>query len=385
MRLKGEKAHKEKNLIPWWKTDFGQREMAKIEVSIQNNCITQGPFTDSLEKELAKLLDVPYALLTTSGSSALLMALMACDIKPDDEVIVPAYTFIATAQAPTLLGAKVKLVDVEPSRPVIDVEQLKRSFTSKTKAIIAVHINGRAADIEAINIFAVQHDLNVIEDASQALCSYNSRGPLGTQSDIGVFSLGITKLITSGRGGFVVTKKRKIYEKLRKIRNFGISSKVSPDPDILGFNFAFNDIAAAIGLIQIEKIDEIINAHKDIYRFYCEELKEKEYLKILKVDVNKGELPLWVEVLCDQRDSLISLLETQGIQSKAFDPCLCDVSYCRTKGHFEHAQFFANHGLTLPCGANQSKDDLKRVVHVLQTMVPRGKTLFSKKMEEHVC
>jgi dTDP-4-amino-4,6-dideoxygalactose transaminase len=205
--------------IPWWKTSLGKEEAQRIEKAVLSRCITQGPLTEKLEKKIAELLDVPYVVLTINGSAALLMALAACDIKPQDEVVVPNFTFIATAQAPLFLGAKIKLVDVEQTRPVIDIKEIRKSITKKTKVIIPVHVNGRSADMNLINKIAAEHNLRVIEDSVQSLCSQNEFGYLGTQSDIGVFSLGITKFITAGMGGFLVTRNKKLFNKLRKIRN----------------------------------------------------------------------------------------------------------------------------------------------------------------------
>lgn len=361
-------AKMENYLIPWWKTDLGRNEINEIEQSILNRWITQGPVTEKLEKKLSELLGVPYVLLTTSGSAALLMALMACGVKPGDEVIVPALTFIATAQAPSLLGANVKLVDVEREKPVMNVRNLEKIITAKTKVIIPVHLNGRSVDMEYLNKLAAQHDLKIVEDAAQALCSKNPSGYLGAQSDIGVFSLGITKLITTGKGGVLIVRDKETFEKLKKIRNSGMSEKKSilPSYDILGFNFEFNDILASMGLSQFEKIEEKIRKLNDIYRFYREELKSLSYLKIIEVDLNTGELPLWVEALCPQRDKVIALLKRNNVQAKPSDPCVCDSLQFKNIEDFKNSKHYADNGLILPCGPDQPLEDRKYTVEVLR-------------------
>ena len=361
--------------IPWWRTDLGKHEIAAIENAVFNHCITQGPITEDLEKCLGEFLGVPYVLLTTSGSIALLMALMACDVKPGDEVIVPACTFMATFQAPLLLGAKVKLVDVEPSDSVMTAEGIKKAITSRTKVIIPVHLNGRCSDVGNIKKLAAHWGLKVVEDSAQALYSRNTVGYLGTQSDIGVFSTGITKLITTVRGGFVITKKRKIFENLKKIRNSGILRRgfFVLKGDIAGFNFKFNDILASVGISQFKNIEKKIIAHKKIYAFYKKELENLTYLRLLEVDVDNGEFPLWVEAISSRRDKIIALLKEKKIQAKPFDPCVCDFLRPGNVKNFKNARRYAGNGLILPCGPDQSLDDLRCTVRALKEIEKKAK------------
>jgi dTDP-4-amino-4,6-dideoxygalactose transaminase len=355
------------DVVPWWKVDLGQAEINKVIESVNNRCVTQGPVTEELEACLAKILNVPYTVLTTNGSSALLMALIAFGIGPGDEVIVPALTFMATAQAPLLLGAKVKLVDVCPDKPVVDVDKIEEAITEKTKAIIPVHLNGRAADINSINKIAVKYRVKVIEDSVQALGANNDFGCLGTQSDIGVFSLGITKLITSIRGGFLAVKDKALAEKLKKIRNHGLSSSFSDNSssDIMGFNFEFTDILASVGLVQVRKIKAKIESQKRMYSFYKQALKEFGYIRMIKVDMENGELPLWIEVVCDGRKKLINLLEERGVQAKPFYPALSKLPYLYERKPFCNAEFYASCGLILPSGDGQSPKNLERTVEAL--------------------
>ncbi|MCF7916164.1 MAG: DegT/DnrJ/EryC1/StrS family aminotransferase [Candidatus Omnitrophica bacterium] len=357
------------SLIPWWKIDLGQTEIKKIVDSINNRCVTQGSVTEELEVCLAELLNVPYVVLTTNGSSALLMALLAFGVNPGDEVIVPGLTFVATAQAPLLLGAKIKLVDVGLDKPVIDVGKLEKAITAKTKAIIPVHLNGRAADIKRINKIAAKYGIKVIEDAVQAFGVKVNGSYLGTQSDLGVFSLGITKLITSIRGGFLAVKDKTLAKKLKKIRNHGLSSSSNySSSDIMGFNFEFNDVLASVGLVQTQKIKEKIKFQKNIYAFYKQALKDLNYIKIIKVDIEKGELPLWMEVVCKKRDKLIDLLKTMHIQAKPFYPALSSLSYLKNKESLDNSKFYASCGLILPSGDGQSRKNLEKVVKALRSI-----------------
>jgi len=369
------------HLIPWWKINFEKDDSKAIKKSLEDRLITQGQLTERLEQRFAELLGVPFVLLSINGSAALLMALMACGIEPGDEVIVPNLTFIATAQAPLLLGAKIKLVGVESERPVLDVKKVEAAITSRTKAIIPVHSNGRAVDMTSINKIAAKYKIKVIEDAAQALFSKNSFGYLGTQSDVGVFSLGVTKLITTIQGGIIVTKNKELFKRLKKIRNHGMSADTAfySKSDMLGFNFKFNDLFASIGLTQIKKIKEKINTNLSIYNFYKAELEGLEYIKMMDVNVEAGEIPLWGEVLCVQREKLIRLLKKHNIQAKPFSPNLSDAPYLNSNKKFKNSQIFADNGLILPSGSGQSKEDLHKVVRVLKESRP----LMEKTIQGH--
>src|SRR3989338_9636586 len=174
-----------KDTMNWWNIEFGDEEADATSLAIRMKNISQGKLTLEFEQKLAEILEVPYVVCTTSGSMALLMAYMALGIKPGDEIIIPNRTFIATAHAAMLLGAKGVLVDARPDLPTMDVSQLEREVTARTRAIMPVHLNGRAVDMTAVNQVAKEYGLLVVEDAAQALFSRNADGFLGTQSDAG--------------------------------------------------------------------------------------------------------------------------------------------------------------------------------------------------------
>jgi dTDP-4-amino-4,6-dideoxygalactose transaminase len=178
---------------------------------------------------------------------ALTMSLLTLGIGPGDEVIVPNRTFMATAHAALILGAKVRLVDVLPDRPLLDVAQVEAAITPRTKAVLAVHLNGRAVDMPALKALAPRHNLKVVEDAAQAFLSKGSFGWLGAQSDFGCFSLGMTKLVSTGQGGFVVTRDESLYHRMRRVQCHGVVDTLIDTYEMLGSNFKFNDVLASIG------------------------------------------------------------------------------------------------------------------------------------------
>ena len=370
-------------LISWWRTNIGKREIAKIRQSILKRYISQGPITEQFENRLAKLLDVPYVVLTTNGSTALLMALIACGIKAKDEVVIPNRTFIATANAPLLLGARLKLVDVGFPRPLIDLKKLSQVITPRTKVIIPVHLDGRAADIKDINKLAAKYGIKVIEDATQALCSKNCFGYLGTQSDMGVFSLAMTKLVTTAQGGFIITKNKETFKKLQRIRDQGTSPDSSRGHITLGLNFKFNDILASLGLSQLERIKKKIISLKNVYSYYNKELSGLDFIKIIDVDVKNGELPLWVEALCSEREKLIRLLNRKKIEALPMSPSICEIPHLRIRRDFKYSKIYSRHGLILPCGPDQTSQDLRLVTRVIKSIKDKIKTNMEKVIKEH--
>ena len=361
---------KNQEMISWWRTDFGQQDIESVTAAIKGRHMSQGVVTEDFETRLAKALDVPYVVATTSGSMALLMALMALDIKAGDEVIVPNRTWIATAHAPILLGAKVILVDVLPDVPIMDVSQIQKKITPRTKAIMPVHLNGRAVNMDKVWSIAKDNGLYVIEDAAQGLFSEYSGQYLGkyqgTQSDAGCFSLSIAKLIPTGQGGFVVTQNKKTYQNLKRIRTHGVDDVVNCTFYQMGFNFRFTDLQASIGISQLNDAKNRISRFKTIYAKYEQELKQFPFLKLIPVDVASGEIPIYIEVLCEKRDELVSFLASHGIQTRPFYPDLNTAPHLGVSGKFPRSEVFGTRGLVLPCGPSQPLENIDYVIKTLQ-------------------
>ncbi|MBF0466746.1 MAG: DegT/DnrJ/EryC1/StrS family aminotransferase [Nitrospirae bacterium] len=353
-------------MIPWWRINFGDKEIAKISETIKNEHISQGPVTAEFERQVAALIDVPYVTATTSGSMAILMALIAAGIKPGDRVLVPNRTWIATAHAVMLLGAKVTFVDVEPGRPVMDVSAVSDKIQPDTKAVIPVHMNGRAVHMPELTQLAQSRGLTVIEDAAQGFCSKNSHGYLGSQSFAGCFSMAMGKILSTGQGGFVVTKDERTYNKLRMIRTHGVSDVINVNYTAMGFNFKFNDILASMGLIGTEAMSVRIERVKAIYQRYEAALVNIPFLKLIPVDVEAGELPIYIEALCPQRDKLIQFLAERGIQARPTHPNLNTAAYFNDSGNYPNSQLFSEQELVLPCGPDQSPENVERVIEALE-------------------
>ena len=360
--------------ISWWRTSFGDKEVDTLRESVLAEHISQGPVTAEFESRFAEFLDVPYAMATTSGSVALFLALMALGIGPGDEVIVPDRTWVSTAHAALLLGAKVVLVDVLSNVPVMDVDQIRSKITPRTRAIMPVHLNGRSVDMAEINSIAQENDFFVVEYAAQAFLSKNSMGFLGTQSDAGCFSLSVAKLISTGQGGLVVTSSQKVYEKLKSIGNNGVVDNFTDTWNEMGFNFKYTDLLASFGLAQLSRVPERLAHVNDVYSKYRAGLSDYEFsfLRLLPVSQESGEVPIYVEVMCDDRAGVMQYLDNRGIQTRPATPSLHTSDYMKAEGEFPNSTRFSEQSLILPCGPEQPLENIDTVLTALNEF---GKTL----------
>jgi dTDP-4-amino-4,6-dideoxygalactose transaminase len=294
------------------------------------------------------------------------MALMALGIKQEDEVIVPNRTWVATAHAPLFLGAKTVLSEVRGDIPQFDINKLKAKITNKTKVIIPVHLNGRSEDMNSIREIADEYNLFIVEDACQGFLSKNSNGFLGTQSDISCFSLGVTKLMATGQGGFLLTSDSKICDKLKKIRWHGVGTNIEPEYSFLGCNFKFNDILASIGLVQLARIQDKIDHLILVYNTYLEGIKNLPFIHMLPVNRSTGEIPLYVEAMCNDAEKLSNYLQSKNIDVRPFLPNLDTATYFNNTDTFPVSEKYAKNGVTLPCGPTQPLENVNKVLDALK-------------------
>ena len=352
--------------VPFWHLHIGEEEERAVADALKRKRFSMGPVTHELEEELARQLDVPHALCVSNGSAALLMSLAVQGIGPGDEVLVPTRTFIATAHAASLIGAKPVLVDCEPDRPAIDMADAARKVSSRTRAIMPVHLNGRSADMDAVLAFASKHNLVVIEDACQGLFSWHRLGYQGTIGHSGCFSFSMVKLVATGQGGAVVTRDKTTFDKLYRFRNHGVADVISHTYLAPGGNFKFTDIAASIGLHQVRRRTQKVTHVTAIYRRYCDGLADLSSVKILPVAVHNGEVPLWTEVTSPRRDALMQFLSDHGIQTRRFLPCCHTAPHFSDQGPFPHSERFAREGFNLPCGPDFPLDRVNQVIEKIR-------------------
>jgi dTDP-4-amino-4,6-dideoxygalactose transaminase len=353
--------------VQFWKTSFDNGEASAASSAILNQCISQGPLVAKFEREISEYLGIPYVIATTSGSMALLLSLYAIGIKAGDEIILPSRSWIATAHAPFLLGAKLVFVDVEQDRPLIDANAIEAQITPNTKAIIAVHLGGAAANMRKINEIAKKHNLYVIEDAAQALGSKNQYGYLGTQGDLGCFSLSVAKIISTGQGGIIVTNNEELYRIMVMMRTQGVGDVFNAQWHIPGLNFRFTDILASIGSIQLSLLDARKQKVTEIYKRYVQGLIDGlDFIQIIPIDYHSGEVPVYVEALCIDRIGLIDFLGKSGIEVRPYYPNMSSASYFANNNIYSNSQKFADNGMYLPCGPDQSFQSIDYVIEKIK-------------------
>lgn len=244
----------------------------------------QGKYVSLFEKKIAEYLEIKHAIAVSSGTAALHLSLIAAGVNKDDEVIVPAYTFPATANVVELIGAKPILVDVDIDSYNIQVDLIKKFISKKTKAIIPVHLFGNPANMQEIIQIAKEYNLFVIEDAAGALGSIYRGKKCGTIGHCGCFSFHPRKIISTGEGGMIVTNKDDFAEKILMLRNHGLY-KLNSKFDIFlpGFNYRMNEFEAILGIVQMEKIKKLIKERNRIAQLYLKELKDIENIKFQKI------------------------------------------------------------------------------------------------------
>lgn len=333
--------------------------------------ISQGTVTDEFERCLAKLLGVPHVVACTSGSTAILMTLVAAEVGPGDEVIVPDRTWIATAHAVMMAGAKVVLADDDGTDRSVFVAEVQKRINPRTKAVVAVHLGGRGADMVSLREISRKNNLLLIEDAAQAFMSKNHEGLLGTQSLAGCFSLSLAKLISTGQGGFVALRDRDLYEKLRCLRNHGVEDPVHVSYTRFGFNFRFTDVLASIGLAQLDRLTANIDRVLQIHEMYREGLRALPGIEFLQKDTGGGEIPLYAEVFCVRREELVEHLRALGIQTRPYYPNLHLAPQMREQRAFPRSERYGREGLFLPCGPAQPMENIETTIRAVREFLKK--------------
>lgn len=313
-------------MIPVFRPSIDGKELEAVREVLESGWLGLGPKTKEFEDKFAEYIGIECAVATNSCSAALHLALGALDIG-SGEVISPSLTFVSTNHAILYNGATPVFADVCEDTLTIDVEDIKRKITGKTKAIIAMHYGGHPCDMDAICAIARKNNLFVIEDAAHAMGgSYNGR-KVGTLGDIACFSFHAVKNLTTGEGGMVTTSDKKISKKLLQSRWLGITKDTWQRSDdgikyswyyeveFLGYKYHMSDIAAAIGIVQLKKIDAMNKKRGEISARYSEAFKNLSWLKIPVMKKNVECAHHNYVVKADDRDAFIEYLKNNGVSA----------------------------------------------------------------------
>jgi len=304
--------------VPATGLQLGEQERAAVERVLASGMLAQGPEVAAFEAEFAEHVSDWPCVAVNSGTSALLLALLALGIGPGDEVIVPSFSFAATANAVVLAGARPVFVDIELGHFCIDVDAVAAAITTRTAAVIPVHLYGHSAAMDEIGEIAARHGLAIIEDAAQAHLGTLRGRPVGTFGAAAAFSFYPTKNMTSGEDGLVVCADDAIARKIRLLRNQGMERRYANE--IVGFNLRMTDLHAAIGRVQLRGLPEWTAQRRRNAKYLTEGLVAGPELVLPRVAADAG--PVWHQytVRVPERDRLVAALGGRGIETGVYYP-----------------------------------------------------------------
>ncbi len=341
---------------PW----LGEAEAQAVADVVRGGWITEGPHARAFSDQLNHLIGTPHGVFAPNGTLALALGLMALEIGHGDEVLVPDTTFIGSASAVHMVGAVPVLVDVDDQTFQIDMNRAAAGLTSRTRAIMPVHLFGTACDMTAVLDFAARHRLAVIEDAAQGIGVTFSGRHVGSLGDVGCFSFFADKTITTGEGGYVACKDQHVYNRLRLLRNQGRLDRGSFIHEAMGYNFRMTDLQCAIGVAQLARLDQVIGRKTELLQRYEAGLQRIPTVRMLGPAPNAGHVPFRCVLMAQDVRGLMTHLEAAGVETRSFfhplhrQPGLRAWSASRVEGmhlddaSFPNANYGWDHGVCLP-------------------------------------
>lgn len=363
--------------IPLAWPSISEGDIEAVGRVLRSGMLVQGQEVAAFEAEVAAYLGIKHVIAVSNGTASLHLALLAFGIGPEDEVIVPALSYVATANVVEIVGATCVFVDVEPDTFNIDVSLVPAAITNKTKAMIPVHEFGLPCNISELMPIAKQHGLYVIEDAACALGAQQNDRFVGTFGNVGSFSLHPRKAVTSGEGGLLTTDDDALAERFRILRNHGISS-AGPNLEFVdaGLNYRMTEFQAALVRGQFSRIDEIISKRSKLASLYFENLGNVGGIHLPKVPSDMRHTWQTFHTVVDaDRDDVITNLKLEGIGSNYGAQCIPSQSYYQTRYGLNCSRDFPNavraykNGLALPIFEKLSENDVEYVAANLVTQL----------------
>jgi perosamine synthetase len=335
-----------------------------------------GRFIGEFEKLYARFCEVKHAVATNNGTTALHLALVALGLQPGDEVIVPSLTYIASANAVRYCNAKPVFVDNEVDTFNIDVEHIAAKITSRTKGIIPVHLYGHPVDLDPILKLAEQHRLFVLEDAAEAVGARYKGRRIGGHGSCATFSFFGNKIITTGEGGMVTTNDDDLAARLRQYRGQGVDPERRYWFPVIGYNYRMTNIAAAIGLAQLERADVKLKLRKELAERYDRRLARLSNRIVLPTTRIWAEHSFWMYTILlrdnvsKHRDQVMQELDDLGIETRpVFYPMHVLPPYREPDGSFPRAELCGSRGINLPTHGRLTEQDLDRIADALESSI----------------
>ncbi len=357
-------------MIPIAKPFIGDEEIEEVGAVLKTGIIAQGPKVTQFEHEFAQYIGTKHAIATSSGTTALHVAILCAGIGKDDEVITTPFSFAATANTILHAGAKPVFVDIDPRTFNLNPELIEEKINSKTKAILPVHLYGQPADMHSINKIAEDHDLRVIEDAAQAHGAVYHNVNVGLWGDMACFSFYPTKNITTAEGGIITTNNKEYDDDARALRAHGETERYNHL--ILGYNFRMTDISAAIGVVQLKRLDGFNHKRIENADYLTEHIKYIDGIEPPFVGENLKHVfhQYTIRIENGKRDQVKQFLESEGIGSAVYYPrpiykqkLYQDLGF---KDNCKDAENAAGEVLSIPVNPALTVEDLGKIVSVLE-------------------
>ncbi len=346
-----------------------KKEKEAILRVLDSGCLAQGSEVEAFEKEFADFCNANYAVATSSGTTALHLALLSLGIGVGDEIITTPFSFIASSNSILYIGAKPVFCDIDEKTFNIDPAKIEKLVTEKTKAILPVHLYGQPADMPRILDIAKNHNLKIIEDACQAHGAKINGQLVGRFGDAACFSFYPTKNMTTGEGGVVLFKDRKAYEKAVMIRAHGM--KVRYHHEILGYNFRMTDIQASIGREQLKKLPNFNKRRQTNAKFFFDNITNPK-IKLPKIKKRYEHVFHQFTIMVENRDDVIKKLTEVDIGTGIHYPiCINEQPLYKSLGYKANLSIgrrVANKVLSIPVHPSLSKNDLRHIVRAINNL-----------------
>lgn len=353
-------------MIPLVKTTIGEAEKKAVIDVLNSGMIACGPRVEVFEKQFTAFVGTKHAIAVSSGTAALHLALISVGITRGDEVILPSFSFIATANSVLYCNATPVFCDVNLKTFNIDVEKIELLITKRTKAIMPVHLYGQSADMNLILELAEKHDLRVIGDAAQAHGAKYDGKMVGSFGDVECFSFYPTKNMTTGEGGMITTNNDKIAERLYSLRNHGREkTRWGYEHGVLGFNYRMTDVAAAIGIEQLKKLPYFNKKRREHAAYFDKKLACIEGIETPFVLENAEHVYHQFTIRCKKRDIVIQQLKDNDVGFGIYYPKpLHFYTHLKqfTRNGLKNSETLANKVLSLPVHPALNNKDLETIV-----------------------
>ncbi|MCS4044617.1 perosamine synthetase [Salinibacter ruber] len=369
--------------IPIMEPHLGGNELSYVTECVETSWISsQGRFVEKFEDMVAEYCGVPYALAVSNGTVALHLALEALGIGEGDEVIVPDFTFAASINAILHAGATPVLVDIREDTWLLDPEATSEAITDRTKAIMPVHLYGQPCNMDEIVRIADENGLYIVEDAAEAIGSLYHGEHVGNIGDVGTFSFYGNKTITTGEGGMVLFQDEETYQYAAQLRDHGMSSSQRYWHDEVGYNYRMTNMQAAVGVAQLERIDEIVERKIQIGERYRRELSGVEGLTLpVNIDGRKNTYWLFTAVLKDEihieRDELISKMKMNGIDLRPVFYPLHEMPPYQKYGssHFKVSSYISYNGVSFPSSTKLRNYEISNICEALKSSLEANRIM----------